>query len=108
MALPETLTCKEAEVLVRELADLSWPVQFKKHLESRTQSRDVELSEVWLVLRRGSVTSDPRWDDEYRDWKVDIEMTQDDVYLRLHVAIDEERPGGHLVLHVLTVIARDL
>ena len=107
MALPPTLNRHEAQELVRDLADLSWPVLFTTHAEYRSETRHVDQSEVLRVLMRGTVVTDPIWDSNFMSWKVDVEAELDEVYIKVHAAIDEERPGK-MILVVLTVVANDI
>src|SRR6476620_2663228 len=101
MAPFTTLNRQDAQELVRELADMSWPVHFKKHAIYRSETRNVTQAEVHRALLKGSVVEDPYWDGEYLDWKVHVEATLDDVLIKVHIAIDEERPGKY-ILHVIT------
>jgi hypothetical protein len=106
MSLPTTLVKADAEELVRDLAGQSWPVQFSGHAIWRTETRSVDSRDVLRALCRGKVVEDPEWDATYRDWKVRVEAEIDGVFIRVHAAIDEERPGK-MILVVVTVVAAD-
>jgi len=102
MAFPDPFTPQDAQDLVRELADLSHPVNFTDHFFDRADLRDVDPRDVLRALCKGIVTAGPTWDADYRDWNVTLEGSSAGLSLRVELAISEDKK--YFAADVKTVI----
>lgn len=107
MPLPDTMSKSEAEQIIRELAELCWPIVNAWHADLRCEERGVTARDVQRTLRHGSLLADPVFDQAHRNWTVNVHADLEDFQLRVGVAIDWDPAKKSMILRAMTVIPSD-
>lgn len=89
MPRPKALTPVEAYEAIQKLLELRDSISFTAHARKRMRERRFTVDDTRRVLMYGTVSANPRWDDQYQNWKYKVSgVDYDNVPLVLIIALE--------------------
>lgn len=89
MARHQPLSPVEAHETIQRILDASGSLSWSRHARDRAVERRFTADDVLRVLRFGTVSFHPEWDERFEDWKYTVSgVDRDGVPLAVVIALE--------------------